>query len=361
MARCIAAAFLTAAWLLPLAGGQMRIPEASEDLVVDTAGLLDAAQAERVREVTRPLMAAGTPVVVLTVKSLAEWGVKQDRIGPFANAVYNAWGIGQTDNRGALLVVSKDDRKLWIAVGRTWARFESSVLPSIIQEAIVPKFKSGDHAGGILAGVTAVRDRVVRKEAIPRRPDVPPLEANPDPAPTPSSSPSPSPPSPANPVPIAPSGPVPGIPGGANRIFGETFPDPTSPGRGGNPFGGGSFLCLAIGGLLALLFVGSIFRRLGGGGGWSSPRVGRRGFGYRRYGRPGWGGVVGGLAAGWMMNQMLGGHRRDTGQQQHHHHHHHDSGGGGWSSPSPPSMPSGGFDSSFGGGVSSGGGAGGSW
>jgi uncharacterized protein len=68
------------------------------------------------------------------------------------------WKAGQakTDN-GAVLFVFTDDRKLRIEVGYGL----EGVLPDItanqiIQNEIVPRFRSGDYAGGIEAGVDAM-------------------------------------------------------------------------------------------------------------------------------------------------------------------------------------------------------------
>jgi uncharacterized protein len=73
--------------------------------------------------------------------------------------VAEAWKIGRRKiDDGALLVVAKDDRKLRIEVGYGLEGALTDVTASrIIGEIIVPRFRSGDFAGGISAGV----DRIV--------------------------------------------------------------------------------------------------------------------------------------------------------------------------------------------------------
>jgi uncharacterized protein len=68
------------------------------------------------------------------------------------------WKAGQakTDN-GAILFVFTDDRKLRIEVGYGLEGvFPDITANRIIQDEIVPRFRSGDYAGGIEAGVNAM-------------------------------------------------------------------------------------------------------------------------------------------------------------------------------------------------------------
>ena len=70
-----------------------------------------------------------------------------------------AWKIGRKKiDDGALLVVAKDDHKLRIEVGYGLEGALTDVTSRrIIDEVITPKFRSGDFAGGIAAGV----DRII--------------------------------------------------------------------------------------------------------------------------------------------------------------------------------------------------------
>ena len=67
------------------------------------------------------------------------------------------WKIGRKKvDDGALLVVAKDDRKLRIEVGYGLEGALTDVTAKrIIDEEIVPKFRSGDFAGGISPAWTA--------------------------------------------------------------------------------------------------------------------------------------------------------------------------------------------------------------
>ena len=92
-------------------------------------------------------------VVVATVPSLQGRTVED-----YANRLFRAWKLGQakTDN-GALLLVAPNERKVRIEVGYGLEGALTDALSKvIITTAITPRFKTGDYAGGINAGVDAV-------------------------------------------------------------------------------------------------------------------------------------------------------------------------------------------------------------
>jgi uncharacterized protein len=78
-----------------------------------------------------------------------------EAIAPFALRVAEAWKIGRKKiDDGALLVIAKNDRHLRIEVGYGLEGALNDVTTKrIIDEVITPKFKSGDFAGGVSAGI----------------------------------------------------------------------------------------------------------------------------------------------------------------------------------------------------------------
>jgi uncharacterized protein len=92
----------------------------------------------------------GSQIAVLIVPT-----TDGEAIEPFALRVAEAWKIGRKKiDDGALLVIAKDDRHLRIEVGYGLEGALTDVTTKrIIDEVITPKFKSGDFAGGISAGV----------------------------------------------------------------------------------------------------------------------------------------------------------------------------------------------------------------
>ena len=94
-----------------------------------------------------------TLVVVATVTSLQD----QD-IAEYGYQLGRAWGIGQKDkNTGAILLVAPKERKVRIEVGYglegTLTDAQSRL---IIEREILPAFRAGQMAQGILQGATAM-------------------------------------------------------------------------------------------------------------------------------------------------------------------------------------------------------------
>lgn len=122
--------------------------------VNDYGGMLSAAT---IRQLETDLAAIeqsdSTQIVVLTVDSL-----DGEPIETFSIRVAEAWKIGQADtDNGALLVVSKKDRKLRIEVGYGLeGRLTDLVSGQIIRNIVVPEFKKGDFDQGISQGVSAM-------------------------------------------------------------------------------------------------------------------------------------------------------------------------------------------------------------
>ena len=79
-------------------------------------------------------------------------------IAQYSTQVFRAWQVGQADkDNGVVLFVFKDDHKLFIATGRGMeGALPDVVCKQIIEGEIVPRFKTGDLAGGIDAGLSAI-------------------------------------------------------------------------------------------------------------------------------------------------------------------------------------------------------------
>lgn len=122
--------------------------------VVDQTGTLSAGDISSLTQTLKDLEThKGSQVAVLIVPTTAPETIEQ-----YSIRVAEAWKIGRKKiDDGALLVVAKDDRKLRIEVGYGLEGSLTDVTASrIIDEIIVPKFRSGDFAGGISAGVARI-------------------------------------------------------------------------------------------------------------------------------------------------------------------------------------------------------------
>jgi uncharacterized protein len=122
--------------------------------VVDQTGTLSASDISSLTQTLGDLETRkGSQVAVLIVPTTAPETIEQ-----YAIRVAEAWKIGRKKiDDGALLVVAKDDRKLRIEVGYGLeGSLTDATASRIIDEIIVPKFRSGDFAGGISAGVQRI-------------------------------------------------------------------------------------------------------------------------------------------------------------------------------------------------------------
>jgi uncharacterized protein len=122
--------------------------------VVDLTGTLSsdqiAAQTQRLKDLEKR---KGSQVAVLIVPT-----TQPETIEQYALRVAEAWKIGRRKiDDGALLVVAKDDHKLRIEVGYGLEGALTDVTARrIIDEVIAPRFRTGDFAGGIDAGITRI-------------------------------------------------------------------------------------------------------------------------------------------------------------------------------------------------------------
>ena len=124
--------------------------------VVDQTGTLSAGDAAALTQQLKDLETRkGSQVAVLIVPTTEPEAIEQ-----FSIRVAEAWKIGRKKiDDGALLIVAKNDHKLRIEVGYGLEGALTDVTARrIIDEIIVPRFKTGDFAGGISAGV----DRIIR-------------------------------------------------------------------------------------------------------------------------------------------------------------------------------------------------------
>jgi uncharacterized protein len=124
--------------------------------VVDQTGTLSTGDIASLTQKLKDLETRkGSQIAILIVPT-----TDGEAIAPFALRVAEAWKIGRKKiDDGALLVIAKNDRHLRIEVGYGLeGALTDATTRRIIDEVITPKFKSGDFAGGVSAGV----DRMIR-------------------------------------------------------------------------------------------------------------------------------------------------------------------------------------------------------
>ena len=132
--------------------------------VVDQTATLSAGDIAALTQTLKDLETRkGSQVAVLIVPTTDGEAMEQ-----FSLRVAEAWKIGRKKiDDGALLVIAKNDRHLRIEVGYGLeGALTDATTKRIIDEDITPKFKAGDFAGGVSAGINRMI-RVIDGEKLP--------------------------------------------------------------------------------------------------------------------------------------------------------------------------------------------------
>jgi uncharacterized protein len=134
----------TAAPQFPALGGR----------VVDQAGLLGGNAAALAARLAQFEQASGIQLVVVTLPDLQGYPIEE-----FGYQLGRHWGIGHKGkDNGVLLIVAQAERRVRIEVGYGLeGALTDALAANIIHSETLPRFKRGQFAEGIDAGVTAVQ------------------------------------------------------------------------------------------------------------------------------------------------------------------------------------------------------------
>lgn len=126
--------------------------------VVDDAKLLDPAEERRLSsQLEQHEQATSNQIVVVTLPSLQGTAIED-----FGYQLGRHWGIGQEGrNNGVLLIVAPKERKVRIEVGYGLeGDLPDAIAKSIIENEILPAFRSKDYPRGIAAGVDTIIEAI---------------------------------------------------------------------------------------------------------------------------------------------------------------------------------------------------------
>ena len=167
MIRRLATSVLLAVFLLCMpawaCAQQAAIPR-FDSPVVDVTGTLDAASKQRIEQQALALQQRkGSQLQVLVVASTAPETIEQYAVRAFESFRLGRKGVDD----GVLLVVAKDDRKVRIEVGYGLEGAIPDITAGrVIQDYLVPKFRQGDYAGGII-DASAQLVKLIEGEPLP--------------------------------------------------------------------------------------------------------------------------------------------------------------------------------------------------
>lgn len=152
-------------WLALLAlatpAAAQTFPDHGGSPVVDQADLLRPEQEADLKSKSEALLAqTGRPFVVATVKSLEGLTVED-----YGNRLGRHWKLGdEKEDNGVILLVAPNEKKVRIETGYGAEGFLPDILAGrIIRDDILPRFRQGDMAGGVMAGA----DSILQQMALP--------------------------------------------------------------------------------------------------------------------------------------------------------------------------------------------------
>ena len=131
---------------------------ADREFFHDLAGIIDASDTQTITNLQQEVFRqAGVPIVVVTVNQMSEYDPGSPSIESFARRWFDSWGIGtQAKNDGMLVIVSIGDRKARIELGAEWGGRFDRFCKRLMDQKMVPQFKSGNYGKGISAAVASL-------------------------------------------------------------------------------------------------------------------------------------------------------------------------------------------------------------
>lgn len=147
----------TSAW------AELAVPPLAAHVTDQTATLSPTELAQMEQQLGSFEASKGSQIAVLIVASTLPETIEQ-----YSLRVVDQWKLGRKKvDDGALLLVAKDDHTVRIEVGYGLEGvLNDAVSKRIIDEQIVPRFKQGDFAGGMVAGTDQIM-ALVRGETLP--------------------------------------------------------------------------------------------------------------------------------------------------------------------------------------------------
>jgi uncharacterized protein len=140
------------------ANAQFTIPDkpSFQTSVYDYADVLNQLEEKELeKKLIRYSDSTSTQIVVISIDDL-----KGEDIGILTPKWAHQWGIGQAkEDNGILILLSKNDRKIWIAPGYgVEEKLTAGINGELIRNIIIPEFKSGSYYTGLDKGADAIFD-----------------------------------------------------------------------------------------------------------------------------------------------------------------------------------------------------------
>tara|TARA_B110000503_G_scaffold18622_3_gene27521 strand:- start:3090 stop:3860 length:771 start_codon:yes stop_codon:yes gene_type:complete len=145
--------FITLSLLALPSFAAFEVPEL-KTRILDQANLIDAASEQQINQLLAGHeKASSNQIILVTLKDLQGYSIEQAGV-----EMGRAWGVGQKEqDNGIVLILAQAERKVRIEVGYGLEGvMTDAVSATIVQEYILPRFKTGDFSGGLLVGTQAI-------------------------------------------------------------------------------------------------------------------------------------------------------------------------------------------------------------
>ncbi len=150
-------------------------PAARHPYVNDYASILDDTTETRLRNtLSQTEYTSGVDIQVATIQRFQSYQTSDATWEQFATGLFNDWEIGTLpENNGVLFLISTQDRRIRIELGRGYSARYNRLMQSIIDGTIVPPLRRNDYEKGILDGVNRIiattNRRQIRWSVVPHR------------------------------------------------------------------------------------------------------------------------------------------------------------------------------------------------
>lgn len=140
--------------LIPFGALSQDFPAKSNRLVNDYSGTLSKADINSLENLLAQYdRESSVQIAIVVMKTLDGYPIDD-----YAFQLGEKWGVGQAGaNTGALILVSMEERRMWIATGYGLeATLTDAMSKRIIENEMKPRFRNNDYAGGLAAAAQSI-------------------------------------------------------------------------------------------------------------------------------------------------------------------------------------------------------------
>jgi uncharacterized protein len=155
-------------------------PDYASVYVNDFAGLIGADVEADMTSILQDLRnTADVEATVVTIDSYRDYDTDDSTFEEFATSLFNAWGVGDDDSDGVMILMGVDDRKIRVEVGVSYERTLNDEMQDIIDDYALPRFRQGNYEAGIYDTLIQVADAIKLEKGVFENSGTAPLRATP--------------------------------------------------------------------------------------------------------------------------------------------------------------------------------------